>query len=513
MQPNTSTQPTASVALDGVPPASYADAVAGVSRAITARYMVPGHKGRMAPPAMRRTYADIDSVYANDLPLHIRDVDITTDGASPLEQAQVNAAVAYGANTTRFGTNGGSGINLTTILTSAVLAGGRTPRVLAARNSHQSSVHGAILANADVVWLAPERHRTLDIDLGVTPASVEGALSQYGPFDLLLVVSPTYHGVVSDIAEIAAICRRHEITLAVDEAWGAHFAFHPNLPTPAIQAGADLVTSSTHKLAGSLTQSAMLLIGDKPRLVEAVDSAAALVATTSPSPLLRASLDAARENAQIDGVRLLQQAAAAADALRRGVDNIPCLSALDERLIEEYSSVAEFDPLRVTIDVTASGLRGFQIRDQLLSHRGRRIELEFCTDELIVALFGIGDTDLTAGAALLDALREIVGDRPAISVRRVRPTRPLASGPAVSLRDGFFGISNSVPLEAAAGRICAEVVAPYPPGIAVVLPGERLTEETVDYLLATRLGSSFSDCADHELTTVQVLTEDPCKEN
>lgn len=489
-----------------VPPARYTHAIGEVSEDIAARLMVPGHKGTTVPPAMQAAYGDaIDDVYRRDLPLHIEGVDETAHGTPPFEQAQRDAADAYGAGRTLFLTNGGSQASQIICLIARFAARGHRPRILAQRNVHKSVVHAAALVDADVVWLEPERHALLDIDLGVTPETLESALRLHRPFDLVIVVSPNYYGAVSDVAALAAACRRHGARLAVDEAWGAHFAFHNRFPTPATRAGAHLVTSSTHKELGSLTQSAMLHVANDALLIDWAERAARAVKSTSTSSMLCASLDAARAYAQGDGAELLARAADVADAARRRIDALPRLSTLDDTLVDEYESVVAFDPLRVTVDVTATGLTGFDVRELLLADPGGRIEIELCSDELFVALFGIGDANGDASDRLVCALERIVAGRGRARPRSARPARPSPPLTTSLLRQAYFGDRRTVELERATGETCAEIVAPYPPGIAVVLPGEPLTPEVVAYLLAIRNGAAFSDCADASLKTVEVL--------
>lgn len=489
---------------DGAP-AFYVDALFRVAERTRSRLMVPGHKGTQVPPALARAFgrAAVEAVLRLDFPLHIHGLDVGGPGRSPFDLAQSAAARLWGAGSTLFLTNGGTQGNHIAVQTAAILAGGRRPRFALAANVHQSMVHAAVLADADVVWIPPERHADLDVDLGLDPAELEHYLCRFGPFDLVSLVTPTYLGAVSAVNEIAATCRAHDTLLHADEAWGAHFVSHERFPTPAIQAGADLVTSSTHKVLGSATQSAMLHVADSPPLLAAVRKAASLLGTTSPSSWLYASLDATRAFAESEGGELLSRAADSADRTRQRLDAIPTLRVLDERIVADYRSVVAFDPLRVAVDVGAAGLTGAAVRDHLLTEH---VEIEYCTDRLVVALFGIGDADPSAGDVFATGIENALRVLPAVHDREPMLPRPRKPAALVNVRRGYFGASESVPLDAATGRHCAEVVAPYPPGIAVALPGEELTTEVIDYLLAIRSGASFSACADSTLNTVRVLT-------
>jgi arginine decarboxylase len=491
--------------------AVYVEALAGVAAGTQHRLMVPGHKGRQVPPALASAFGRraVEAFYAVDFPLHIAGLDLGVPGETPFELAQHAAARAWGASSTIFLTGGGSQANHIAAMTAAVRAGSdRRPRFALATNVHQSMVHAAVMANAEVVWVSAERHVDLDVDLGVDPAVLEDCLRRHGPFDLASVVSPTYLGAVSDIPAIAAACRRHHALLHADEAWGAHLALHECFPTPAIQSGADLVTSSTHKVLGSATQSAMLHVAGAPTLIAEVRKAALLLVTTSPNSWLYASLDGTRAFAEAEGRELLGQAAQSADRTRRRLAAVPSLRVIDERIVADYATVVAFDPLRVAVDVRGAGLTGGDVREYLLTEH---LEIEYCTDRLVVALFGIGDSDPSAGDAFATGIENALRVLPKSYAHSVMPPRPRKSAAAVDLRRGYFGVSEPLALIAAVGRHCAEVIAPYPPGIPVALPGEELTAEVIDYLLAIRAGAMFSACADPTLETVRVLTR-PSKE-
>lgn len=488
--------------------APYTEALRDVIPGISTRFCVPGHKGIVVPPAMYDAYGPgIGAVYKLDVPLHIEGIDAGPDAEVPFVAACRAAAAAYGAAETFLVTNGASQANVAALLTVKVLAAGERPRIALQRNVHQSTVHGAVLADAAVGWIEPECHPDLDIDLCVTPERLARFLDDHGPFDAVVVVSPTYFGAVADIDALSVVARERGVLLLVDEAWGGHFAMHDCFPTPASRAGAHLVTSSTHKVLGSLTQSAMLHVADEPGLVAAVAKALRLTRTTSPSALLYASLDAARAYAQGEGADLLHRAAINAHWLRRRLGDLPGVEVLGEEVVGQQTGVAAFDPLRVTVDVRELGLTGFEVRDRLLADEAGRIELELATGELVVALFGIGDHDRSGAEHLVSAMTRLVIATDVAAARPAGlPPRPKAPVLADNLAHGYYGASRAVPLETSVGEVCAELITPYPPGIAVVQPGELLTAEAVAYLIAVRPGSAFPDCADPSLNTVQVLT-------
>ena len=520
--------------------APYLQALVALRERDPMRLMVPGHKGAAVPAALAEALGEQGArdLLGLDVPQHLVGIDVGPPHPAPAQRALDLAAQAWGAQQTWFVLGGASQANQILCLALAMLAPReRRLRVAVQRNVHQSVVYGMILADAEVVWLDPEVDDQFGIQHCVSPATLERALAP-GGIDAAIVVSPTYYGAVSDVAALSEVVARartpsFQTLLVVDEAWGAHFPFGDVFPTSAVTLGADIVTSSIHKNVGSLTQSAMLHVAtaeDKLRLTvtDAIRQARHLVKTTSPSSLLFASLDAARAYAQGEGGRLLTIAAQRAGWVRAQVATLPGVEVIDERIVER-ASVAAFDPLRVTLEVTGTGLTGGAVRDALLE---AGVEVEFCTHELVVLAFGLGDgvRDWTRGA--VDALAAIVAHAqertqahappPAAGEHEDGPSsesllgflaaseRPVAR---TTLRAAFLGEFQDIELERSAGRVCVELVAPYPPGIALVMPGEEISPQMRDYLMRISAprggarGPEFADCKDPTLRHIRVLAE------
>jgi arginine decarboxylase len=512
---------------DGIP---YLDALMAFrDQREPTRLMVPGHKGGHGiSPRLRAAFgASADAVLGLDIPLHVRDIDVGDD-PTPILQARRLAAAAWGASETHFLVGGASQANHIACLALAILTRGRRPRVAVQRNVHQSVLYGLILADAEVIWLEPEVDAEFPVQHGVTPSSLGGVLDDDDPLDAVMIVSPTYHGAVSDIQGLAGALRDRQwgakTLFVVDEAWGAHFPFSDRFPQTATGLGADIVVSSTHKILGSLTQSAMLHVTHEAHdrlggLVEqAIDRARNLVKTTSPSSLLMASLDAAREYAGGGGGELLVRAAENAERVRQAVrTGEPAgLRALDESIVGRNRSVAAFDPLRVTLDVSDTGWSGRDVQAALWKKGKGGVEIEFCSDELILLLFGIGDADPGSADSIVEALEKlpqiVEAEPPGGSTSRVssRDLLKRIGKPTThcTLRDGYFGSTQTQALEDSEHYVCAELVAPYPPGVAVAMPGEVLVPDLVEYLLQIRPYAEFSDCRDPGLGNIEVLAGD-----
>src|SRR5689334_4762099 len=312
----------------------YVDALLAYTELDPGRFQVPGHKGGPgADPAMRELVGEVG--LRNDIPSVTEGVDIGPE-PTPFQQAQQLAAAAWGAGRTWFLTNGASQGNHAACMALAHLG----ERVVVQRNVHSSVIDGLVLSGMRPTFVAPELDPELGIAHGLTPDSLAAALDETPEAVAAMVVSPTYFGACADVAGMVEVAHSRGVPLVADEAWGAHLHFHPDLPTDALACGADLVTSSTHKIIGSLTQSAMLHLGRGGRIDGAVvDRCVSLVETTSPSGLLSGSLDAARRQVSVHGEELLTEALAALAKTRERIREIPGLDVLDERLVDRKSVV------------------------------------------------------------------------------------------------------------------------------------------------------------------------------
>ncbi|HEV7482546.1 MAG TPA: aminotransferase class I/II-fold pyridoxal phosphate-dependent enzyme [Solirubrobacterales bacterium] len=477
----------------------YVDALLAYSELNPGRFQVPGHKGGTgADPAMRELVGEVG--LRNDIPSVTEGVDIGPE-PTPFQQAQLLAAEAWGAQRTWFLVNGASQGNHATCM--ALAHGG--DRVVVQRNVHSSVIDGLVLSGMRPTFVAPELDPELGIAHGLTPESLAAALDETPDAVAAMVVSPTYFGACADVATLAGVAHGRGVPLVVDEAWGAHLHFHPALPADALASGADLVTSSTHKIVGSLTQAAMLHLGGGARIDAAVvDRCVSLVETTSPSGLLSGSLDAARRQAYVHGGELLGETLRAVAVTREGIEGIPGLAVLDEGMVGR-PGIAGWDPLRLSIDVRGTGSTGYRLAKAAFYTSG--LDLELYSENVVVAIFGLGEPAVPAGECLVAGLREAVGQ---LEAEAGAPDEKLAPPPpwgelVMTPREAFLGPQEVIPFAAAAGRVAAEGLAAYPPGIPNVLPGERLTGETLDYIRESIAhGGYVRGGSDRELKTLRV---------
>lgn len=483
------------------PTAPYLDAVVGYGFRGAGRFHVPGHKGGPgADPALRHAIGD--RALAVDIPQDIQGVDVGPS-PTPYERSEALAAEAYGAARTWFLTNGATQGNHALCLALAPLGA----HVVAQRNSHASVVDGLVLSGGRPSFVAPAYDDGLGMAHGVTPEALDAALAATPQARHAFLVSPTYYGMAADVAALAEVAHRRGVALVVDQSWGPHFGFHPDLPESALRLGADAVLTSTHKIVGSLTQSAMLHVAPTGRIDPGdVGRAIRLVRSTSPSSLLMASLDAARRQLAVHGEALLHETLRAAAATREKLAQVEGIRVIADELVGQ-SGVAAYDPLRLVIDTRETGRTGYEVADALRD--AYDVQPELATVATVVFIIGMGERPA--------ALQRLAGDVDEI-VKRVRrpgsaPVEALVRSPAslrnetvIPPRDAFLGRAERVPLEDAIGRISCESIAGYPPGIPALLPGERITAETAEYLRElVAIGARLHGAADPTIATIHVL--------
>ncbi len=483
------------------PSAPYLDAVVAYGFRGSGRFHVPGHKGGPgADPGLRHALGD--DALAVDVPQDIHGIDIGPS-PTPYERAEQLAAEAYGAARTWFLTNGATQGNHALALALAPLGA----RVVAQRNSHASLVDGLVLSGGLPAFVAPEYDAELGMAHGVTPDTLRDRLARTPDARAAFIVSPTYYGMVADVAGCADVAHAAGVPLVVDQAWGPHFGFHPDVPASALALGADAVLTSTHKIVGSLTQSAMLHVAETGRVdVTAVGRAIRLVRSTSPSSLLLASLDAARRQLAVHGEALLHETLASAARAREKIDGIEGIAVIGEDQVGR-PGVAGWDPLRLCIDVRATGRTGYEVADAL--RQAYDVQPELATQATIVFVLGAAQSasDLERLGGDLDEIVKrvtVAGSGEALT----RPLAALENEMVVSPRDAFLGEAEQVPVDDAVGRVSCESIAGYPPGIPALLPGERITAETVAYLRElVASGARLHGASDPDFGTIHVLSE------
>jgi len=472
-------------------------------------FHTPGHmQGHGMDPAFREFVGD--NVLAIDL-TQIRGLDDLLQPEEAIDEAQKLAAEAYGADHSFFLINGSTSGNQ--IMMMAACNPGE--EIALPRNSHKSAMGGLIMSGVRPVYMQPEVDESLHMDHTVTPETVRRTLREHPGIRAVYVVSPTYYGVAADLRGIAEVAHEHGVPLLVDEAWGPHFHFHPDLPMDALEAGADLCINSTHKMLGSMSQTAMLHHRGPRIPIDRLKAVVKLFLSTSPNLVLVASLDVARRQMATQGRALLDTTIARANDIRKRLNEIDRVYCFGEEL-RGRPGVFDLDPTKITITVKELGYTGYEAEEILRRRYNVQCELADLFNSL--ALITIGTTQQAADRLVYGVSELAREDRPidvfspsGVLERRLSTgTYNLPKIPPVVMlpREAFLAPTEFVPFKQSVGRICAEVITPYPPGIPVLSPGEEITREVVDYLkLELDAGVRMQGPYDSELRSIRVVKQ------
>ncbi|MEV0304889.1 aminotransferase class I/II-fold pyridoxal phosphate-dependent enzyme [Streptomyces prasinus] len=463
----------------------------------------PGHKqGRGADPRVRAVLGD--TLFGADV-LAVSGLDDRTMSHGIVERAEALMADAVGAEHTFFSTCGSS----LSVKAAMLSAAGPHQKLLVGRDAHKSVVSGLILAGIRPVWVDPRWDPELHLAHPPGPEAFRAAFEEHPDARGALVTSPTPYGTCADVAAVARVCHDRGVPLIVDEAWGAHLPFHPDLPAWAMDAGADVCVTSVHKMGSGLEQGSVFHLQGDLITAETLAARADLLDTTSPSVLLYAALDGWRRQMVEQGRELLGEALSRAHRVRAAIEEIEGLHVNGRDDFCGEARAFDMDPLQVFIDLGEVKFNGYDAADWMRRHH--RVNLHVSDHRRISAQLTHADDDTTTGR-LLDGLRDLVAHAdelpPAPDVRVPAPG-DLRLRQATLPRDAFFGEVEQVPADRAVGRVCAEMLTPYPPGIPAALPGELLDRAVVDYLrTGAEAGMLVPDATDSTVGTIRVSVHD-----
>jgi arginine decarboxylase len=459
-------------------------------RSKPASFHVPGHKsGLGADPAAAYFYQHILGIDYTE----ISGLDDLHQAEGVILEAQQLAAHCFGAEETFFLVGGSTVGNL--VMITAVCNPGDI--LLVQRNVHKSVIHGLMLARANAVFLTPQWDSDTGIATGVSVNEVEKALQTYPEATGLLITNPNYYGMGIDIKPLAQVMHKYNKPLLVDEAHGAHFGFHPSLPQSALSGGADAVVQSTHKMLSAMTMSAMLHVQGERINRTVVKQRLSVLQSSSPSYPLLASLDLARRQMHVQGEALLQQALQVVNDFIDSMHELPCYGFSPVPPVAEGDTYQ--DPFKVSLYDATGTLSGPELR--------QRLEAAGCYPEMadeyrVLLVFTVGSTK-TDAAKIYQALSNICEanelqkkelDGLIANINMVPPYTQISQPVAFHLEQGTGTQSGAsgqtvwVTPEQAVGKTSAGMVIPYPPGIPLLYPGERITEQAAAYLrqLASR---------------------------
>jgi arginine decarboxylase len=443
-------------------------------------FTIPGHKGR----------GDlVGRVVAGDVPLY-GGLDTVKQEHGVLADAERRAARLWGADVCRFSVGGSTHGNQ-----ALALAVGRPgDRVAVPRTLHRSLLLGLVLAGLEPVWLRPSVDAATGLPTGTPVDEVRRRLARHRDLRAVFVGAPTYVGTGGDLADVAAAVHAYGVPLLVDAAWSAHFGFHPALPPHALAAGADALVTSAHKALPAYSQAALVLARTGRLDPDRLDAAFEATHTTSPAGSVLASIDAARALLARDGHALLDRLLETVAAARARLAAVDGLTVLEPPFVE---------PAKLVVLLPGTGADGVAVEGDLVA---RGLPVEMADRDTLVPMVTVADRPADVDA-LVAAIAAAV-DRHRGAPRPVAAAAQWTVEPQTVLlpRDAFFAAHVRVAAADAVGRVSAELVAPYPPGVPVLAPGERVTGEALDALRAARAaGTRIAYAADPTLTTLRVV--------
>ncbi|GGI17837.1 aminotransferase class I/II-fold pyridoxal phosphate-dependent enzyme [Gottfriedia solisilvae] len=464
------------------------------------QFHIPGHKKGMGIDTEFKEFIG-ENALAIDL-INIAPLDDLHQPKGIIKHAQSLAAEAFGADYTFFSIQGTSGAIMTMVMSVC----GPGDKIIVPRNVHKSIMSGIIFSGAIPIFIHPEVDPTLGISHGVTPDSIEKALIEHPDTKAVLVINPTYFGISGDLKKIVDIAHARDIPVLVDEAHGAHIHFHDELPLSAMQVGADMAATSVHKLGGSMTQSSILNVQGNLVSPSHIQTTLSMLTTTSTSYLLLSSLDVARRQLVTEGKYLLEKTINMAERTRAKINQIDNLSCVGREILDS-NAIFALDPTKLLISVKELGITGHDAEKWL--REKFNIEVELSDLYNILCIITPGDTEGDV-SKLVNALNDLsITFRDQDLLKEAAPVLlPTIPKLLLTPRDAFYADTEIIPFDESVGRIIAEFVMVYPPGIPIFIPGEMITEENLVYIKKNiEAGLPVQGAEDYDLKTLRVIKE------
>ncbi len=451
------------------------DAMVNLAESRKVSFHTPGHKSGKGISTRFRKFVG-HRIFSIDLTT-LDEVDSLQNPTGVIKEAQELAAKAAGADRSYFLVNG------TTVGNHAMVASTTGPgdKVLIARNCHRSVLTGLIVSGAQPIFFQPIFDRDLKLTLNMTFETVKQAIDENPGARALLITSPNYYGLCADIEKIIPYTHEKGLIVLMDEAHGPHLKFNPKLPKCALETGADMCVQSTHKIVGGMTQASMLHANTGRINIDDVTNTLKLLQTTSPSYILMASLDLARMQMATEGKKLLNRTIKLAEEARAEINKIPGISCFSKERAKQ-SGMADMDVTKLTITVSDLGLSGYTVSQMLNTRFDIQVEMADPFHVLVIVSIGDRQDDLNR---LVDALRQIAAETglqgTLLPLDKVHPP-VLQNRFAMTPREAFYYDTEMVGINQAIGRVSAEIVTVYPPGIPLLVPGEEISQDAIDYL-------------------------------
>lgn len=458
-----------------------------------AHFDVPGHKGGRMNPELPEYFGPL--CMALDVN-SMKPLDNLGHPVSVIKDAQELAAEAFGADHAFFMVNGTTSAVQTMIWATC----GRGEKIILPRNVHRSAINALVVNGAVPVYVNPGQDERLGIPLGMSVADVQKTIEANPDAKAVLVNNPTYYGVCSDLESIVSIAHAAGMKVLSDEAHGTHFSFHEKLPVSGMQAGADMAAASLHKTGGSLTQSSILLCKNtvNPDYVRQIIT---LTQSTSANYLLLSSLDLARRHLFFHGREAFDKTIAFAEYARDEINRLGGYYAFGPEICNGETAFA-FDLTKLSVHTRDIGLAGIEVYDLLRDDYG--IQIEFGDIGNVLAIISAGDRRMDI-ERLISALAEIkrLHQKDPVGLFDHEYVDPVV---AMSPESAFYASKVSIPLRESLGRVSAEFVMSYPPGIPILAPGEKVTPDILEHIeFAKAKGCFMTGPQDMKIDNLQVV--------
>ena len=435
-------------------------------------FHTPGHKNGAGILSKLRNFTK-RNVYYLDVTV-FPEVDSLHDPISCIKHAQELAAKAYNSKYAFFLVNGSTVGNIA-MLMSACDPG---DSIILSRTCHKSVLAGIIIAGLWPIWAQPKVDQKRDIIYDISAEEVLKYIENFPEAKAVFITSPNYNGICPNLAEISAICKKYNKILLVDEAHGPHLRFHLNLPTSASEVETDMYVNSIHKVLSALSQGSILHFNSTKIDLKRVKNVVSMLQTTSPNYFILASIDAARMQVVKYGQKVFDKIMKYCDKAREEINKLPNIFAITREDIK--SKHYDLDITKITINVTKTGLTGYKVEEILAKEYKIQVD---CADMFnLVAIAGFGTTKEDI-EKLVEAITDISKNYSGEYETWKLELPPLATEVVMLPRDAFFSNNTKrIELSNAAGYISAQTLTPYPPGLPILTPGERITKDTIDYL-------------------------------
>ena len=450
-------------------------------------FTIPGHKQKAS-----RLDAGLGAVVDSDAPLY-GGLDAIKLTQGVLKKAEALSAKFWGADYARFSTGGSTHANQAIILA----LGKPGQKIAVTRTAHRSVLSALVLTGLEPIWLTPEIDEKTGVPMGIPVSELEKILDQK-PIALLLT-EPSYLGTLSELEDLISIAHSRDIPVIVDAAWGAHFGFNSNLPHHALQMGADGLITSVHKTLPGYSASALLLAQGKLLNLDRIEQSFETTHTTSPAGAPLASIDGCRALLQTRGEELTGNLIDLVDSFKDKVEKACGTSVF---LNSSDFPKGRFDPAKIVLRANLLGVSGVEVESEL-EKQNIRVEMADQDSIVFLATLADGTDDFDGVASKLIPILEKLRSNP----RQTQTALSWSIVPKVgmSIRDAYFAETEFVKAADAVGRVSADLIAPYPPGVAVVAPGEELTKQIVDGLAASKkAGVRIAYASDPTLATYRV---------